>query len=128
MLFVLPAVLFWGLFALAVWFFFFRATVRKERAVANAKKRSAEFDALLTKPGEPLHCLYCGHSFYGPLGDEGCPNCHTGAFVIPAQASSDPAVRNAPLPPQQTVAEPAPENEYDADEAETPPLQRNQSV
>ena len=121
MLFVLPAVLFWGLFALAVWFFFFRATVRHERTVANAKKRSAEFDVLLATPGEPLHCLYCGTSFYGPLGEQGCPHCNTGAFVIPAQTSRDPAIRNAP--PQTAEYT----HELDS-ETETPPVQRNQSV
>ena len=109
MLFVLPAVLFWGLFALAIWFFVFRTAVKKERVVADAKKRDARFEQLLCTPNEPLHCLCCQVSFWGPLPERGCPKCNTGAFVIPVQTSDDPAVRASTLVPPPTTVGGAPQ-------------------
>ena len=95
MVFVLPALLFWGLVLFAVWFFVFRAAARQERTVADAMRRDARFNALLETEGEPLHCLACQKTFFGPLPANGCPFCHTRAFVIPNQTSDDPALRAA---------------------------------
>ena len=102
MLFVIPGFLLLGLFCMAIWAFFFRAVLRQEYTVREARKRYADFARLLATPSEPLFCVACRELFAGPLTAQGCPSCNVGAFVIPARASDDPkvaaqAVRAIPL-------------------------------
>jgi hypothetical protein len=93
MLFVLPAVLFVGAILIALWLAFFRVTLIHERTVRNARRREVDFERLLAKPNEPLYCVACQELFLGPLDPNGCPKCQVRAFVIPARASTEPALQ-----------------------------------
>jgi hypothetical protein len=100
--FILPGILVIAFATLAVWWLFFRAVVRHERTVREARRREAEFERLLATPNEPLYCVSCQEVFRGPLDELGCPRCLARAFVIPARTSDDPRVtervRRLPVP------------------------------
>lgn len=83
-----------GLFALAViialvWLWSVRGSVGKDAEAARqqaaqetqTREREAR-QARLYRAGEPLHCLGCDAQFVGPLGEDGCPQCHLAALVI----------------------------------------------
>ena len=99
MVFILPGILIVGFLALAVWWLFFRSALRQERTVQAARQREADFERLLATPGETLFCVACQDIFPGPLDTEGCPTCHTQAFVIPARTSDDPRIAAKKCPP-----------------------------
>ncbi len=90
--FILPGILVIGLFTLVVWWQFFRAAIRRERTVRDARRREVDFERLLLTPNEPLYCVACREIFRGPLGELGCPSCHVQAFVIPACTSEETRV------------------------------------
>jgi hypothetical protein len=100
--FILPGILFIGFVAIVVWWLFFRAVVRHERTVREARQREVEFERLLATPNEPLYCVSCQEVFRGPLDELGCPRCLARAFVIPARTSDEPRVaervRRLPVP------------------------------
>lgn len=128
MFFILPGILLVGVVAVALWWLFFRAAVRHERTVQEARRREASFERLLSTPSEPLYCISCRELFRGPLEDHGCPNCHIRAFVIPARASEDPAVaeRAQRLPAPQSQGEEAGESLLTP--RDTAPPQQSQEI
>lgn len=48
---------------------------------AQTRERDAR-TARLYRTGEKLHCLGCGAQFAGPLGEDGCPQCHLAVLVV----------------------------------------------
>ncbi|MDX1933124.1 MAG: hypothetical protein SFU56_11005 [Capsulimonadales bacterium] len=105
MFFILPGILFCGFLMIAVWWAFFRAAVRHERTVREARRREAAFERLLATEGLPLYCVACRRVFRGPLEPDGCPECHLRSFVLPAYLSEErgvpEAVRNLPPIPDR---------------------------
>jgi hypothetical protein len=45
-------------------------------------RRKAELAAKRYLEGIPLICLNCESHFVGPLGEDGCPNCHSSTLVV----------------------------------------------
>ncbi len=83
-----------GLFALAIvlalaWLWTVRESVGKDIGAAReqaareaqARERDAR-QARLYRTSEPLRCLGCEARFLGPLGEDGCPQCHLAALVV----------------------------------------------
>ena len=73
-----------------IWFFaLYGATCadRRQRAEAQAAAAEAsrlqERDRRMRVEAIQLRCAGCNRVFLGPLTDDGCPECHSGALVIP---------------------------------------------
>lgn len=78
-----------GLVLVGLWAWSLAASARRDRQEAQAREREAQEkreraarEARLYRRGERLQCLGCGHTFLGPLTDEGCPQCHLAALVV----------------------------------------------
>ena len=55
-----------------------------QREQEEAQIRKVEEDiVLLSVPGQPLICLGCQGRFFGPMPEDGCPNCRIASLVVP---------------------------------------------
>lgn len=68
-----------------VWLALFLRTKKQVDAQHRIEQQDAETERLLRTAGERLYCVACQKDFEGPLPDEGCPHCHTAAFVVPGR-------------------------------------------
>lgn len=95
-----------GFFALAVvlglaWIWGTASSAGKDKQAARREAvQTAQMHdrdartARLYRTGEPLRCLGCGAGFLGPLGEDGCPQCHLAVLVI-----TDAEYRRGQAPP-----------------------------
>jgi hypothetical protein len=77
---------------LALWVWSLRGSLRRDQTEKAAQKRQEQErqawesrEAQMQRPGIRLHCLGCGSAFTGPLPEEGCPQCHLSALVVPEE-------------------------------------------
>ena len=76
-----------GLVLIALFFWSLAASLKRDGAAAQERRRQAareaKLNAALHRKGAPLRCLSCGARFPGPLGAQGCPECRLESLVVP---------------------------------------------
>lgn len=72
-----------GLILVGLFVWSLAASLKRDGAAAEDRRRREARDAELHRAGAPLRCLSCGARFPGPLGAHGCPECRLASLVVP---------------------------------------------
>ncbi len=72
-----------GLVLVVLFLWSLAASLKRDGAAVEDRRRREAREAELHRTGAPLRCLSCGARFPGPLGAHGCPECRLESLVVP---------------------------------------------
>ena len=74
-----------GLVLIGLFLWSLAASLKRDGAAAEDRRRREARDAKMRRAGAALRCLSCGAQFPGPLEAHGCPECRLASLVVPEE-------------------------------------------